>query len=159
MPTRGAEGKELIMSEQNKAVSKRILEEVFNQGKLQLIDELVAPNFVLNDPSVPGGKVTGTQGYRQFVEMYRTAFPDIHFTIHDQIAEGDKVVTRYTGTGTHKGALMGIAPTGKHATVTGINFDRYQNGKVVESWANYDTLGMLQQLGVVPVLAPAGPSA
>jgi steroid delta-isomerase-like uncharacterized protein len=159
MPTRGAEGKELIMSEQNKAVSKRILEEVFSQGKLQLIDELVAANFTAYDPSFPGGKVTGREGLRQYVEMYRAAFPDLHFTIHDQFADGDKAATRYTATGTHKGALMGIAPTGKHATVTGITIEHYKDGKAVEVWANSDTLGMLQQLGVVPALAPVGTSA
>jgi steroid delta-isomerase-like uncharacterized protein len=156
MPARASEGKELIMSEQNKALSKRNFEEVWNQRKLDAIDELVAENSVLHDPSVPGGKVTGTQGYRQFVEIYLTAFPDVHFTIDDQLAEGDLVATRWTGIGTQKGALMGIAPTGKRSTVTGITIDRYQNGKAVESWTNYDALGMFQQLGVVPMLAPAG---
>jgi len=124
-----------------------------------VIDELVAADAVLNDRSVPGGKMTGPQSYKQFVEMYRAAFPDVRFTIHDQIADGDKLVTRYTATGTHKGELMGIAPTGKRANVTGISIDRYQSGKLVESWANYDTLGMFQQLGIVPTLAPAGISA
>jgi steroid delta-isomerase-like uncharacterized protein len=147
------------MSDQNKTLSRRNLEEVWNQRKLDSIDQLVASNSVLHDPSVPGGKVTGIQGYKQFVEIYLAAFPDIHFTINDQLADGDKVATRWTGTGTHKGALMGIAPTGKRATVTGITIDRYENGKTVESWSNYDTLGMFQQLGVVPMLAPAGTSA
>jgi len=147
------------MSEQNKAVSKRIIEEVFNQGKLQLIEELVAANAVVNDPSSPGGKITGHAGLRQYVEMYRAAFPDLHFTINDQFADADKVATRFTATGTHKGALMGIAPTGKHATVTGVTIDHYKDGKVVEVWAHGDTLGMLQQLGVVPMLAPAGAKA
>ena len=147
------------MSDQNKAFSRRNFEEVWNQRKLDLIDQLVASNSVLHDPMVPGGKVNGSQGYRQFVETYLAAFPDLHFTISDQIADGDKVVTRWTGTGSQQGALMGIAATGKRATVTGITIDRYENGKAVESWTNYDTLGMLQQLGVVPVLAPAGTSA
>jgi predicted ester cyclase len=80
-------------------------------------------------------------------------------TINDQIAEGDKVVTRWTATGTHKGALMGIAPTGKHTTVTGIAIERYQGGKVVEAWQSGDTLGMLQQLRAVPTMAPASTSA
>lgn len=147
------------MSDQNKALSKRNFEEVWNQRKLNVIDELVASNSVLHDPSVPGGKVDGSSGYKQFVETYQAAFPDLHFTVNDQIADGDKVATRWTGTGTHKGALMGIAPTGKHATVTGITIDRYQGGKAVESWTSYDTLGMFQQLGVVPMLAPASTSA
>lgn len=147
------------MSEQNKALSKRNFDEVWNQRKLAVIDELVSANSVLHDPTVPGGKVTGSQGYRQFVEIYLAAFPDLHFTIQDQFADGDKVATRWTGTGTQTGALMGIAPTGKRSTVTGITIDRYQNGKAVESWVNYDALGMFQQLGVIPMLAPAGAKA
>jgi predicted ester cyclase len=87
------------------------------------------------------------------------AFPDVRFTINDQFADGDKVATRWTVTGTNKGALMGIPPTGKHSTVSGITIDRYQNGKAIESFTNWDTLGMFQQLGVVPMLAPAGAKA
>ena len=147
------------MSEQNKALARRAFEEVWNQGKLTVIDELTASSATYSDPNVPGGKFTGPEGVKQFVQIYRGAFPDVRITINDQIAEGDKVVTRWTATGTHKGQLMGIAPTNKHATVTGVNIDRYQNGKVVEAWASYDMLGMLQQLGVVPVLAPAGAKA
>ncbi len=82
--------------------------------------------------------------------MYRTAFPDIHFTVEDQIAEGDKLVTRFTITGTHKGELMGIPPTGVHITMTGMIFDLNVGGKILEGWANTDALGMLQQLGVIP---------
>ena len=152
-------GKEEIMSDHNKSVSKRTFEEVWNQGKLQLIDELVASTCVLHDSMVPGGKVTGTHGYREFVEIYRASFPDLHFTINDQIAEGDKVATRYTATGTFKSAFMGMTPTHKHATVTGITIDRYQDGKLVEGWLNYDALGMFQQLGIVPTLATAGVKA
>ena len=146
------------MSDQNKALARRGIEEVFNQGKLNVVDELVAPNATFHDAGVPGGKFTGPQGLKQFVQIYRTAFPDIKITIDDQIAEGDKVATRWTGTGTHKGELMGIKATNKHSTVTGIQVERYQNGKLVESWASYDMLGMLQQLGVVPSLTPAGTS-
>jgi steroid delta-isomerase-like uncharacterized protein len=159
MPAPGPEGKESIMSEQNKALARRAFEEVWNQGKLTVIDELTASSATYSDPNVPGGKFTGPEGVKQFVQIYRGAFPDVRITINDQIAEGDKVVTRWTATGTHKGQLMGIAPTNKHATVTGVNIDRYQDGKVVEAWASYDMLGMLQQLGVVPVLAPAGAKA
>ncbi|MEO8744070.1 MAG: ester cyclase [Candidatus Dormiibacterota bacterium] len=147
------------MSEQNKALARRGIEEVFNQGKFDVVGELVARNAVFHDPSVPGGKFEGPEGFKQFTQIYRNAFPDIKITINDQVAEGDKVVTRWTGTGTHKGELMGIAPTGKYSTVTGISFERYENGKLVESWANYDNLGMLQQLGVVPSMTPAGAKA
>jgi steroid delta-isomerase-like uncharacterized protein len=141
------------MSEQNKGLARRAIEEVWNQGKLTVIDELTASNATFHDPNVPGGKFTGPEGVKQFVQIYRGAFPDVHITINDQIAEGDKVVTRWTATGTNKGQLMGIAPTNKFSTVTGVNIDRYQAGKVVESWASYDMFGMLQQLGVVPALA------
>jgi steroid delta-isomerase-like uncharacterized protein len=147
------------MSDQNKTLSRRNFEEVWNQRKLESIDQLVASNSVLHDSSIPGGKVVGSQGYKQYVETYLAAFSDLHFTINDQIADGDRVATRWTGTGTFNGALMGIAPTGKRATVAGITIDRYENGKTVESWTSYDTLGMFQQLGVIPMLQPAGTSA
>jgi steroid delta-isomerase-like uncharacterized protein len=147
------------MSDQNKTLARRSIEEVWNQGKLEVIDELVAHGAPFYDPNVPGGKFSGPQGYKQFVEIYRAAFPDLHFTINDQIAEGDRVVTRWTVTGTHKGQMMGIAPTNKRATVTGTDIGRFDNGKLVESWASYDMLGMLQQLGVVPTLAPAAATA
>ncbi|TMC54836.1 MAG: ester cyclase [Chloroflexi bacterium] len=147
------------MSEQNKALARRSVEEVWNQGKLEVIDELVAEGANFHDPNVPGGKFTGPQGYRQFVEIYRGAFPDVHLTVNDQIAEGDKVVTRWTATGTHKGSLMGIPATNKQSTVTGTDIGRYAEGKLVEEWVSYDMLGMLQQLGVVPTLTPAGASA
>ena len=82
--------------------------------------------------------------------LYFTAFPDLHFTIEDQIAEGDRVVTRFTARGTHQGAFIGIPPTGKQGVVTGTGIDRFANGKIVEAWFNSDDLGLLQQLGVVP---------
>jgi steroid delta-isomerase-like uncharacterized protein len=159
MPAREPEGKELIMSERNKALSQRGFEEVMNEGRLELIAELVAANVTFYDPALPGGNVTGLEAYKQVVQMYRAAFPDLHFTIHEQIADGDKVVTRWTATGTHKGALMGIAPTGKRSTVTGISIEHYKDGKAAEAWNNWDTLGMLQQLGVVPTMTPAGTPA
>jgi len=93
----------------------------------------------------------GTAGIKQFISIYRTAYPDTHFTVEDQVAEGDKVATRWTATGTHRGELMGIAPTGKRVTVTGIAITRVTNGKIVETWNNFDALGQLQQLGVIPV--------
>jgi steroid delta-isomerase-like uncharacterized protein len=159
MPAIRPEGKELIMSEQNKALARRTIEEVWNQANLAVIDELVAPNATFHDPSVPDGKFTGPEGMKRFVQIYRGAFPDVHLTVNDQIAEGDEVCTRWTATGTHKGDLMGIAATGKSATVTGVDIDRYQDGKVVEAWASYDMLGLLQQVGAVPSLATAGTSA
>ncbi len=141
-----------MSTEENKALSRRLIEEVWNQGNLAVIDELTAPNYVDHDPT---GPIQGPEGMKQFVSMYLTAYPDTHFTIEDQIAEGDRVVTRWTARGTHKGPLMGIPPTGKQVTVAGISIDRVVNGKLVEDWSSYDALGMMQQLGVVP--APGQP--
>lgn len=133
--------------ETNTAVSNRWYEEVFNAGNLALIDELFAPNFVDHDPSNP---LPGLEGVRQLVSMYRGAFPDLHLTIEDEITEGDRVVTRFTGRGTHKGSLMGIPPTGKRVTITAIDILRFENGKIAEHWGNQDLLGMMHQLGVIP---------
>jgi steroid delta-isomerase-like uncharacterized protein len=141
------------MSETNKTVSRRLIEEAFNQGKYDVIDELVAPTFVNHDPLT--GDTKGPEGTREVIEGYRSAFPDLKVTIEDQLAERDLVATRWTAKGTHKGELLGIAPTGKEATVTGLTIDRIKDGKIVESWNNWDTLGMLRQLGIVPELATA----
>ncbi|MDZ7359293.1 MAG: ester cyclase [candidate division KSB1 bacterium] len=136
------------MSEQNKALSRRITEECFNKGNLAVADEFVAANFT--DHGAPPGLAPGAEGFKQLVAMYRNAFPDMRITIEDVIAEGDKVVMRWTARGTHKGDLMGIAPTGKTVTVTGIGIDRIANGKIVEHWESFDQMGMMQQLGVIP---------
>lgn len=141
------------MSETNKTVSRRLVEEAFNKGKYDVIEELVAPTFVNHDPAT--GDTKGLEGTRELIEGYRSAFPDLQITIEEQIAEGDLVATRWTAKGTHKGELMGIAPTGKESTVTGVTIDKIKNGTIVESWNNWDTLGMMRQLGVVPALATA----
>jgi len=139
-----------MSTEQNKAISRRFLVEVFGQGKLSVADEIVAADHVDHGPSTLPGMPTGPEGSKMVVTIYRNAFPDIHFTIDEQIAEGDKVVTRWTGRGTHKGELAGIPATGKSATVTGVGVDRIVNGKIVESWGIFDQFGMMQQLGIIP---------
>jgi len=135
--------------EENKAMDRRFYEEVWNGGNLAVVDEFVAANYVDHDPQ-PTGALEGVEGIKQSVTMYRTAFPDAHFTIEDQIAERDLLVTRWRARGTHQGPLMGIPPTGKPAMVTGISITRWASGKVVEGWTNFDALGLLQQLGAVP---------
>ena len=137
-----------MSTEENKAIVLRNIEEGWNQGNTSLFDQLLATTYVGYDMSRP---VQGPAGFKQFYATYRTAFPDTRLTIEDQIAEGDKVVTRWTGTGTNQGPLMGIPPSGKRAMITGIIFTRVAGGKVVEEWFNYDLLGMLQQIGAVPV--------
>jgi steroid delta-isomerase-like uncharacterized protein len=119
------------------------------------VDELFAPHYVLHDPAVPG-EVRGPEGIKQYVGMYRSAYPDTRFTVEDQIAEGDEVATRWTGRGTHRGELMGIPPTGREVTITGITIDSVSGGRIEEEWNNFDQLGLLQQLGVVPTPGAAG---
>lgn len=139
-----------MSTEQNKAVAHRWYEEVFSAGKLELVNELIAPDFVEHDASNPS---LDREGVKQLVSMYRGAYPDLHITVEDVITEGDKVVARFTARGTHRGPLMGIPPTGKQVTVTAIDILRFENGKIVEHWGNQDLLGMMQQLGAIP--APA----
>ena len=140
------------MTEDRKSASQAVLEEIFNKGRLELADELIAPNMIDHDPALPE-PVTGPDGMKQLVAGYRTAFPDVRITIDDQIEESDKVVTRWTARGTHKGDLWGMSATGNEVTVTGISIDRFEGGQIAESWTNWDTLGMMQQLGVVPTMA------
>ena len=130
----------------NKSVSRRLIDEVFNRGKLDLVDELLDEDFTVH---VSGG-ATDRDAFKEMVAAYRTGFPDYQCTIHDQIAEGDQVVTRWTFRGTQAGQLMGIPPTGKRVTVTGIAIDRVAGGKVVESWLELDVNRMPQDLGIAP---------
>ena len=136
------------MSEQNKAIERRLTEEVWNKGNLAVVDELVAPNFV--DHNAPPGLPPGAEGQKAFIKMYREAFPDAHVTIHDLLADGDKVISRWTGSDTHHGTLFGIPATGKKVSIEGITIDRFSGNKIVESWNIFDQLGMMQQLGVIP---------
>ena len=135
------------MSEQNKIVVRRALEEGYNQGNLDVVDELVSSNFVAH---VGSEEIHGPAGMKQFVASLRAAFPDLQLSIEDQVAEGDRVVTRWTAHGTHTGPFRGIPPTGKPGTMTGIDIDRNVDGRPIECWTNTDDLGLLQQLGVVP---------
>ena len=137
-----------MSTEENKAKVRRIIEEVWNGGNLAVLDELVAPNCVFHDPSTT---LSGPEGIKRYV-MYRMAFPDVHFTIDDLIAEGERVVIRWTVTGTHKGELQGMAPTGRYVRVMGMVISRFAKGKVEEDWINFDALGLMQQLGVVAQL-------
>jgi steroid delta-isomerase-like uncharacterized protein len=139
------------MSEANKSLVRRWIEEAINKGNLSVVDEIVANDYVYREPML--GERRGKQAARELVTMYRNAFPDIKLTIDEQIAEGDKVVTRTTGTGTHRGELFGTAPTGKRVSgVSGICVTRIANGKVVEDNWVYDALGMFRQLGAVPAV-------
>ena len=141
-----------MSTETNKDIVRRLGVEPW-EGNVGVIDELVAADYVGHDPAQP--EMHGPDGIKQFVTTYLAAFPDGRITIEEQLAEGDLVATLWTGRGTQQGELMGIPPTGKQVTVSGLTLSRVKDGKVVEEWTNWDTLGMLQQLGVVPEMAGA----
>src|SRR6266404_4861546 len=142
------------MSENNKAVVRRLIEEVWNKGNLSLVDELFAPNYEHHDPSSPDfGR--GPESEKKRANLYRNPFPDLRLTIEDIIAEDNTVMTRWSCRGTHNGFLNDMATTEKQFTISGITVGRLANGKIAESYVNWDALGLMQQLGVVPELAKA----
>jgi steroid delta-isomerase-like uncharacterized protein len=138
-----------MSAEQNKTIARRWAEEVWSKGNFGLVDELLAAEYVAHDPVTPE-EVRGPEGFRHYVEAFRNALPDMQLTVEDQVAEGEKVVTRWTARGTHRGEFMGIAPSGKRLEMAGVSIDRFSGGRFVESWENYDALGMMQQMGAVP---------
>lgn len=135
--------------EENKDIARRDIEEAWNKGNLDIVEEYVDEDFVCHDPAFPGD-IRGPDGYKQLVGMYRSAFPDAHLTIEELVAEGDTVVVRWTGRGTHEGELMGIEPTSKKAEVPGMTLVHVEDSKVTESWQCYDVFDMLGQLGALP---------
>jgi predicted ester cyclase len=136
-------------AEENKALARRWFEDLFNAGNLEVADEIIAPDHVNHDPTLPDIP-PGPEGQKQVVNLYRSAFTNAHISIEEQLAEGDSVVTRGTGSGTHQGELMGVAPTGKQVRITGIIINRLSDGKIAESWTNYDALGVMRQIGAIP---------
>ncbi len=135
---------------ENKAIVRRNFEDAWNKMNLAIVDELFTPDYIGRFAAHPQ-PVSGIEACKQFMSGYFVAFPDAHFTIEDMVAEGDKVVARWTVRGTHRGVLAGIPPTGRPITVTGMWILRIAGGKIAEQWGINDTLGLMQQLGVVPV--------
>ena len=142
----------------NKAVHRRFMEAINNGTWAEAFDALFTTTHVFHEPrpGAPPHLAAGLQGAKDYAATILAAFPDSRVTVEDQIAEGDQVTTRYTARGTHRGEFMGIAPTGKHATVTGITISRVEEGKMAETWTYVDTLGLFQQLGAFPQIAQAG---
>ena len=130
----------------NKLLADRVWEEVWHQGDLERIEELFAPDFVRHDP---GREIHGPEENRRFMKGFRAAFPDLHFTVLDQIADGDKVAVRYRFQATHLGDFQGMPPTGKQVGYSGILIYRVANGKIAEQWTEFDLLGFLKQLGAL----------
>jgi steroid delta-isomerase-like uncharacterized protein len=139
-----------MSTEENKALMRHFYEEVFNQRNLAAIDDFIAPTFVNHSAAQLGLTAGDLEHVTQFVSMVMQVFPDLHYTVEDLLADGDKVVARLSISGTQQGAFMGIPSTGKHATVPDIEIFRITNGKAVECWVQVDFLGLLQQLGAIP---------
>jgi steroid delta-isomerase-like uncharacterized protein len=134
------------MSDQNKAHIRRVIEEVYNRGDLAVIDEVAARDLVIHAASQ---EIHGRDGAKQYVAALRAGFPDLHFTVEDQIAEGDRVVTRWIARGTHRGTFQGVPPTGRQVRLAGTDIDRIIGGRVVECWAHVDELGLMRQLSAI----------
>jgi steroid delta-isomerase-like uncharacterized protein len=137
------------MSEaENKTIARRFNEDVWGRGDQAALEELFAPDFV--DHGALPGQTPDREGHKQILAAFRSAFPDLSVTTEDIIAEGDKVVSRWTARGTHQGELLGTAPTGNEVTFTGIDVLRIAEGKVVERWAQGNDLEVMQQIGAIP---------
>jgi predicted ester cyclase len=141
-------GEQGVSAEDNKALVRRFVDEVQSAGNIDLIDEICSSEFV--NHSTPPGIPPDCQGIKILTAMFRGAFPDSYFTVEDMVAEGDKVVTRKTFHGTHEGEFMGIPPSGRVVSMGLIDIVRISEGRVVEHWSEGDSLGMMQQLGVIP---------
>ena len=140
-----------MSAKENKATARRFLEESFGGGKPNLVDDLLDPDFVRYDPYIKSGEVRGAQTVKENIAWFRNAFPDLSCTVEVQVAEGDKVVSRWTVRGTHRGDFFGVAGTGNRVEFTGSQIDRFdEGGKIVEERAEFDLLGAMRQLGAVP---------
>ena len=143
--------------ERNKDLARQAIG-IWTTGVFDAVDELYAPEYVNHqhhDPDDPRD-IHGAEAMKRFARKFREAFPDFHDSVDIQIAEGDMVATRFTSTGTHRGTFMGVEPTNRELTWTGITIDRIAEGKMVESWANWDMMGMMQQLNAVSAPSERG---
>ena len=140
-----------MSAEENEEKVRRFMEEAFGQDKPELVDDLLDPDFVRYDPYIEAGAVRGVETVKENIVWFHNVFPDLTCTIEDQVAEGEKVVTRWTVRGTHQGEeFFGVPATGERIEMRGIQIDRFEGGKLVEERAEFDLLGALQQLGAVP---------
>ena len=140
-----------MSAEENKKKVCRFMEEAFGQDKPELLEDLLDPDFVRYDPYIEAGEVRGVQTVKENIVWFHNVFPDLTCTIEDQVAEGEKVVSRYTIRGTHQGEeFFGVPASGQRMEMRGIQIDRFEGGKMVEERAEFDLLGVLQQLGAFP---------
>jgi steroid delta-isomerase-like uncharacterized protein len=135
------------MSDDNKKIARRLIEEGWNKGRMEAVDELVATGCRFHDPVFPS-LTSGAENYKEHIRMCRSAFPDLKFTVEDMIAERNEVVAHWTVRGTHRGQFLGMQPTEKSATVSGTTIYRIDKGKITESWADWNLLSLMEQLGL-----------
>jgi len=140
---------------ENKQIVQRFMDECWSRGNLNAVSELVADNCRYHDPVFPS-LTSGAENIKNHIEQCRNGFPDLMFTIDDTIAERDEVVIHWTGTGTHKGQFLGMAPTNKKASVTGTSINRIEGSKIAEMWSNWNLMSMMEQLGIA--MAPQSQS-
>ena len=139
-----------VSAEENKDKARRLMEEAFGQGKTELVDEVLHSDFVCYDPNSESGEIRGADAIKGEIEYFRQAVPDLTYTVEDQVAEGDEVVTRWTARGTHQGEFFGVEGTGNRIEMSGIQIDRFdESGKIVEEWAEFDLLGAMRQMGAL----------
>jgi steroid delta-isomerase-like uncharacterized protein len=136
-----------MMSKQNKMIARRIFEEMETQGNLNAADEVFSSDFVAH---MPMGDMHGPASIKQFIISLQTGFPDLHSTVEDQVAEDDRVMTRFRASGTHQGEFMGVPASGNQMDISGIIVSRFANGKIVEQWGIPDLLSLMQQIGAIP---------
>jgi steroid delta-isomerase-like uncharacterized protein len=139
-----------LMTTNNMAIAKRLIDDVWSRGRLEVIDEIVAQGCLSHDPLATD--LRGAEALKQYIRSMRVGFPDLQFHIDDIVAAGDEVYLRWTAKGTHKGNLLGMPATNRTGVIGGMAVNRFQNGKVVETWHMWDTLSMMQQLGYLPTL-------
>jgi steroid delta-isomerase-like uncharacterized protein len=139
------------MSSINKAIIRRLYDEVWNERKVEVIKEIISPSHALHGPTFSGSSI-GPEAYKRQVLLFLAGYPDLHWTIEDTIAENDKVVACWTISGTHRGEYMEIPATNKKVSIDGITIHHIAGGKIMDSYSNWDVLGMMQQLGVVSAL-------
>jgi steroid delta-isomerase-like uncharacterized protein len=139
-----------MTSEEHKKIVRRIFEEAFNKGNLEVIDDVFSPNYIAHGllPDLPEGR----EGIKQTFRIFRTGFPDFNVKVEDTIVEGDKVVARLSGKGTHQGAFMGVPATGKEGSLSAIVIYHFSGDKIDEGWVQRDGLGLMKQLGAIPPL-------
>ena len=143
-----------MSAEENKALIRRFFEEGLSAGNLAIVEELASPDLVVH--GLAPGLPPGLAGFKQLLGMFRAGFPDYHDTVEELLAEGDKVVARWRFHGSHRGDFLGVPPSGRQVTTTGISLFRLAGGQIVEDWTQIDLLGLLQQLGAVPAPGQAG---